>query len=175
VSAGGLGPASWVFLGFASSDWATIIAAVAAALLAAGVAVAGYSVQRKLVRREQRITTYAEALRAVEDYLEAPYVIRRRDGSASARMNLVRHVSDIQSRIAFHRGWLSLHAPVSVCQAYEDFYRASQREAGPQMTDAWTRRPTRRDRDVPMRRPYARPGADAARARVLESMSAELH
>lgn len=161
---------AWSFWGFGPLEVATVVAAALGALIAALVVVAGYRRQKNAARREERVTVYAEALRAVEDYLEAPYLIRRRDGSHQARMDLVRHVSDIQSRIAFHRAWLQLHAASETCEAYEALVRCAKAEAGKQMSHAWRSRPTRHDRDVPLGTRLQQPLSDAARTKVLEAM-----
>jgi hypothetical protein len=153
---------------------ATIIAAVAGALVAATVAVVGYSRQQHERRRDQRAAVYAEALRAVEDYLEAPYRILRRDGSTETRRALTEHLSAIKSRISFHTGWLRLHAPADVSASYEEFVRAAENDAGPQMTAAWRSRPTKHDRDVPLGTHYDRRSADAARDAVLTAMRDDL-
>lgn len=163
-----------LFTYFTWSEGATIIAAVAAGLLAAGVAVFGYSAQQRSARRDQRATGYAEALRAVEDYLEAPYRIRRRDGSSAARMSVATHVSDVQSRISFYSGWLSIHAPHHVRQAYVAFVSAAKQDAGPQMTQAWRSRPTRKDGDVPLGAALPQPRASLARDAVVTAMRQDL-
>jgi len=147
-----------LFTYFTWSEGATIIAAVAAGLIAAGVAVLGYSAQQRSARRDQRATGYAEALRAVEDYLEAPYRIRRRDGSAAARMSVTTHVSDIQSRISL----------------YLAFVGAAKQDAGPQMTQAWRSRPTSKDRDVPLGVALPQPRASLARDAVVAAMRRDL-
>lgn len=163
-----------LFTYFTWSEGATIIAAVAAGLLAAGVAVIGYSAQQRSARRDQRATGYAEALRAVEDYLEAPYRIRRRDGSSAARMSVATHVSDVQSRISLYSSWLSIHAPQDVRQAYIAFVGAAKQDAGPQMTQAWRAKPTRRDWDVPLGAALPQPRASHARDAVLAAMRRDL-
>jgi hypothetical protein len=71
-------------------------------------------------------------------------------------------------------GWLSIHTPDSVATAYTAFVVAARLDAGPQMTAAWESKPTRRDRDVPLRKAYDRHNADAARATVLRAMRADL-
>ncbi len=86
------------------------IATIIAAVLAAAVAVCGYAIQQRMARRERRAAIYSEALRAVEDYLEAPYLVRRRDGSAANRQAITTHISDVQSRLAYHRALLEIHA-----------------------------------------------------------------
>ncbi|MFI2365392.1 hypothetical protein [Promicromonospora sp. NPDC019610] len=161
---------TWSFLGFDSAGWATILTGV----IAVFIFLLGYLLQRRHARRDERSKMFAEALQAVEDYLEAPYLIRRRDGSAPARMDLVRHISSIQSRIEFYRAWLAIHAKPAVHEAYDAFVVAAKKEAGAQMTIEWKSRPTRRDHDVPIDRPYSRRDADQARLRVLRAMSVSL-
>lgn len=162
---------------FANFTWdhgATIVAALVAALVAAAVAVVGYRRQQQQHRRDRRAIMFAEALRAVEDYLEVPYRVRRRDGSHQARMAVTDHISDIQSRISFHTGWLDIHASPQVRDAYTRYVAAAKQEAGPQVTAAWKARPTRRDRDVPIGEPLRQPNAAAARKAVLAAMRANL-
>ncbi|HEY0238711.1 MAG TPA: hypothetical protein VGC37_08700 [Friedmanniella sp.] len=161
---------TWTWLGFAPSDLATVAAAIVGAAIAAVVVVAGYRHQQNEQRRGQRATLYAEALRAVEDYLEAPYLIARRDGSHQARMHLVEHISDIQSRIAFYQAHMSIHAPTPVCEAYAEFVTAARREAGLEMTSLWKGKPTRKDSQVPLGARFARPLSDAARDEVARAM-----
>jgi Tfp pilus assembly protein PilE len=76
--------------------------AVLAVVIAATVAVKAYKAQQQEARRQEKATFYAEAVRAVEDYAETPYRIRRRDGSAQARCEVAQHTSDIKSRISFY-------------------------------------------------------------------------
>lgn len=163
------------------SDVATVLAALAgvlgaigAATIAAVVAVKAYKAQQTESRRQQRATFYAEAVRAVEDYLEAPYRIRRRDGSATARRELTQHVSDVKSRISFYTAWMAIHGTDAVAGAYDAFVRAAQTEAGRQMTSAWHSRPTKKDRDVPIGSPMPRVASDGARAKLLTAMQADL-
>lgn len=148
----------------------TVVAAIAAASIAAWVAMRGYRTQQHEGRRQERARLYAEALRAVEDYLEAPYRIIRRDGSAEARRQLTESLSEIKSRISFYAGWLSINAPTEVYDAYCAYDKAARMEAGLQMTAAWKARPTKRDKDVPLGQGLPRTEADAARAVVLQAM-----
>jgi hypothetical protein len=54
---------------------------IIAALIAALVAVTGYMLTQAQARRERRAREFADALAAVEEYLEAPYRIRRRQAA----------------------------------------------------------------------------------------------
>lgn len=119
AAAPGLGPFHWEHL-------ATIAAGIGAALVAAGVAVWGYRVQQPHARDERRA-----AMRAVEDYLEGPYRIRRRDGSAEQRAQVTTRLSDVKSRINYYRALMDLHAPGAVAQCYDEFARAAQGERAP--------------------------------------------
>lgn len=159
---------------FSWADTATILAGLGAALIAAIVAVLGYSRQKRAQRRDQRAITYAQALQAVEDYLEGPYRIRRRDGTAQARRQISEDLSGTKSRINFHLAWLSINGSDNVAVAYQAYVSTAQREAGPQMTAAWRSRPTHRDRDVPLGQPISRQSSDAARAAVLQAMKTDL-
>ena len=90
--------------GFGPAQWATIIAALIAAL----VVVAGYALTQMQARRERRAKEFADALAAIEEYLEAPYRIRRRQPTPVAREALTTSLSDLQARIAFHLAWLQV-------------------------------------------------------------------
>ena len=164
-----------------SGDMATVvgallgvIGAVVAALIAAGVAVRAYKAQQREIRRQERATFYAEAVRAVEDYMEAPYRILRKDGSHEARRAITQHVSDVKSRIAFYTGWMAIHGTDQVRAAYDAFVTAAQREAGAQMTAAWRQKPVKRDKDVPIGSSLPRAATDTARSALLAALRADL-
>src|SRR5579875_2384947 len=108
--------------GFGPAQWSTIIAAVIAAL----VAVTGYMLTQAQARRERRDREFADALAAVEEYLEAPYRIRRRQAATpEAREALTSALSGLQARIALHRAWLQVEAP-AVGRAYEALVSAAE-------------------------------------------------
>lgn len=163
---------SWPFALFppAPITWDGI-ATIAAALIAAAIVVLGFLHERRQHARSRRAEAYAGALQAVSDYLEAPYRVRRRSGTATDRVALTAHISEIQSRLDFYTAHLALIAP-KVFDAYTDLVAAAKVEAGPQMSAAWKARPTRRDRDVPLVVAYSHPRANAARAVVLVAMKA---
>jgi hypothetical protein len=120
-------------------------------IVAAVVAVNAYKTQQQETRRQEKAKFYAEAVRVVEDYMEAPYRILRKDGSAEARRAITQHISDVKSRISFYTGWMAIHGTIEIRAAYDAFVNAAQREAGPQMTAAWNARPVNKDKDVPLR------------------------
>ena len=162
------------FDGFGWSTAAPIIAAVTAATIAATIAVLGYSRQRRAERRAERANLYAQAIAAVEDYLEAPYRIRRKDGTPATRHAITSHISDVKSRISLHQALLDLHAPTTVSTAYNTFVTAAQQEAGLQMTDAWHAPPTKADAQVPVGVAYDRTNSNTARSAVIAAMKADL-
>lgn len=151
---------------FASDGAATI----AAALIAAMVAVTGYFIQQQIVRRERRARAYSEAVRAVEDYMEAPFLILRRDGSIATQRQITDHISDIQSRIAYHQAELSIYASSEIAAGYSDLVRAARHEAGTAMTDAWNTKPTKRGHSVPLGRRFSRERSDTALNRLVSLM-----
>lgn len=126
--------------------------------------------QQKENRRQERARAYAEAIRAVEDYLETPYRIRRRDGSRAVRWQLTESISDIQSRISLHEGWLAINASEEVYAAYLAFVRAAKEEAGAQMTAAWSGPVTKKDREVPLGEALEQPKSTAAKEVVVDTM-----
>jgi len=155
-------------------DW-DARAAIIAALVAAFAAIWVYYRQQSASRRDGRATIYAEALRAVEDYLEGPYRIRRRDGSAQARLDVTSRLSDVKSAMSFYCAWLEVNAPKDVVEKYRQYVEAAQREAGAQMTAAWAAPTTTRDCDVPLGKLFDRQASDAARAAVIHAMRADLN
>lgn len=152
------------------TEWATIIAGIGAAVVAAGGLVWGYFVQQRRSSRERRAQIYGEAIRAVEDYLEAPFRIMRKDGTAAVRRSLTESISTTQSQIAYYQALLRVHAPESISALYDDFVTAARREAGPAMTSAWSSKPTRRGRDVPLGARFDRTHSDAALDLLVEEM-----
>jgi len=156
--------------GFGPAAWATIIAAAIAAV----VAVAGYVLTQAWARRERRAKAFADALAAVEDYLEAPYRIRRRQASTpEARATLTSALSDLQARMALHGAWLEVEA-AAVAEAYEALVSAARTEAGTQMTDAWNSAPLTSDADMNLNVAYPHPDSDAQRLLVARSMRRDL-
>jgi hypothetical protein len=156
--------------GFGPPEWAVIIAAVIAAL----VAVAGYALTQAWARRERRAKAFADALAAVEEYLEAPYRVRRRQGSTpEIRADLAGTLSGLQTRIALHKAWLQVEAP-AVARAYDDLVSAARTEAGTQMAEAWNAAPLTSDTDMNLKVGYPHPRADSERARVAAAMRRHL-
>jgi hypothetical protein len=159
--------------GLAAGD-VIAIAALIVTLIGIGVTIwlasRNIVAQQKENRRQERAKAYAEAIRAVEDYLETPHRIRRRDGSVEHRWQLTESISEIQSRINFHKDWLRINAPTNVYDAYIEFDRAARVEAGKQMTEGWNGPVTEEDQQVPLGDPLPQPNSTAAKEVVLEAM-----
>jgi hypothetical protein len=135
---------------------------------------AGYLLNQIWARNERRAKAFAEALAAVENYLEMPYRVRRRPASDSeTRATLTNQMSDIKAQIAFHQAWLQVEAP-QVAEAYDELVRAAQEEGGTQMQLAW--KEPLRDTDAAMNLgvAYDRSKSNTARARTLERMRQQI-
>lgn len=148
------------------------VATIAAGLIAAVVAVVGYALQQRHARKERRTVTYSEALRAVEDYLEAPYLIRRRDGSAGSRQAITTHICEIQSRLSYYSALLGMQDDrySEISSAYQALVASARAEGGSAMSAAWRDRPTRKDGDVPLGRRYDCSRSDEARRNYLDAI-----
>jgi len=140
--------------------------AVAGALVSAALT---YHLNQRTTRRERQANVFAEALRAIEDYAELPYRIRRRSGTPESRHELTEQISQIQSRIAFHQAWLAIEAP-SVADPYQNLVRATKAQAGRQMTQAWNEPATTEDSQVSLGVAYPRDQIDKARGECVGAM-----
>jgi hypothetical protein len=146
-------------------------ATLLAALLAAAVVVVGYFVQQGIARATARGQLYADALRAVNDYLEAQYLVKRHDGSSTVRWDIIRHLSDVQSRLMYYQSALVQLAPTAVAEAYAAYVAAARTEAGEQMKIGWAAPPIKRDEQVSRVEPVPHPDTDRARNRLVDLMS----
>ena len=163
-------PTSWL-----SGDHLVAVGTVLAAVVTGLVAIATFRAERRLARSERLATAFAQAIQAVEDYMEAPYRIRRRPArDAQIRFALTSHVSEIQSRIAFHQAWMAVDAS-SVAVPYQRLVEAARVEAGVQMSYAWRGPATRADKDVPMGVRQPHPLSTEAKTACLTAMRIELN
>jgi hypothetical protein len=85
--------------------------------------VIGYSRQRRVERRSERATLYGRAIAGVEEYLEAPYRIRRRDDTAEARFVITSAISDTKTAISLHQALLEMHAPSAITDGLQQVRR----------------------------------------------------
>lgn len=169
-------PGFWA--GLTVGDLATYAGALATlivGIVAANIAVNTYKTQQNEARRQEKAAFYAEAVRAVEDYMEGPYRILRKNGTSEARREITRHISDVKSRISFYTGWMAIHGSIEVRAAYDAFVTAAIQEAGPQMTAAWDAKPVKKDKDVPLRTlPLPRSRTDATRTHLVSTLKKDL-
>lgn len=157
--------------GLGGADLITLAGIFVAAL----VALAGYLLTQAWNRRERWARSFADALAAVEDFLELPYRVRRRPAQddGATRFAIASEISDVQARLKFHSTWLQLQNP-TVASAYDALVRAAREEAAPQRNDAWRLPPIFTDGEVPMLTSYEHPRTDAARVVCVEAMRDEL-
>lgn len=144
-------------------------ATIIAALLAAAFAVFGYAWQQRHARADRRALMYGDALRAVEDYAEAPFLVRRREGKG-ARAAVSTQISEIQSRLALSRALLDISADARIAASYRDLMAVTKKVAGTAMSAAWRSPRVRRDADVPCPDPYDRTRILAARDEYLRAI-----
>ncbi|MFL5999750.1 MAG: hypothetical protein ACJ736_36585 [Streptomyces sp.] len=133
-----------------------------------------YALNQRAVRRERRAKTFAEALTAVEEYLEMPYRIRRRpESSPAVRQQLTDEVSSLLARMAFHQAWLQIEA-TTVAGPYAALVATARAESGAQMSLAWQQPPITTDGGMNLGIPYPRDRSNAARATCIDVMRRHL-
>ncbi|MER6599171.1 hypothetical protein ACFWRZ_34330 [Streptomyces rubiginosohelvolus] len=132
-----------------------------------------YTLNQRASRRERRAKTFAEALTAVEEYLEMPYRIRRRPNSPDARRELTDQVSSLLARMAFHCAWLQIEAS-AVAEPYAALVSAARSEAGMHASEAWRQPPIQSDDGMNLGQAHARDQSAAARAVCIEAMKSIL-
>ena len=159
--------------GLGDFTWANLVT-LGAALLAAGGVILTLIINAARSRRDDLKTQYADALGAVAEYLEGPYRILRKDGEKSTRFALTTKMSDVKTAVDHNQALLRLHAPPGVADAYDKYVNAAKGEAGKQMHDAWLVPPITTDDCVNLDVALPRGNSDAARARLVEVMQADL-
>lgn len=156
---GGLGDFDW-------SAASTLLASVIAGVFV----LVGLLAASARTRRDVRRAVYAEAIRAVSDYLEGPYRVARCHNDPDQRFALSEDLSDIQGRIDAHLVLVELHAPDDVFRAYSAYVAVARREAGQQMAGEWKKKPPRRHPDMNKVSPFDRSESTAARNDLLVKM-----
>jgi hypothetical protein len=152
--------------------WAQTVTLLAAFLTLAGAVITAalsYGLNQRAARRERQTREFAEALAVIEDYAELPYRIRRRLGTPQARHELTEQISQVQSRLAFHQGWLRMEGS-GVARAYEHLVRTTKERAGAQMREAWLEPVLVEDAQVSLGKAYERNDIDGAREACIEAM-----
>lgn len=159
--------------GLGSFDWSA-----ASTLIAGGIAGAfvllGLMANSARARLDTRRAVYAEAVRAVSDYLEGPYLVARCHDDPDQRFDLSRNLSEIQGRLNAHLVLVELHAPGPVFEAYKDYVSVAKAEAGGQMAEQWLKRAPRRRRDMNVTKSFDRSASSGAKKVLLEQMAADV-
>jgi hypothetical protein len=151
-------------------DVAGVLVPLLAVLATVGLGVWTYWRQQQAKHRDELRALFSDALRAVADYQELPYLIRRRsDVSPMTRSDLTRHASDVQTRLDYFVTRLDLEAP-AIGDAYRRLASATRREAGNQMTQAWAQPRLERDDEMPLGAAYTRESAEEERSLCLNVM-----
>ncbi|MEU5411247.1 MULTISPECIES: hypothetical protein [Streptomyces] len=153
-------------------SWAQTTALTVPVIALLGVYIT-YTLNQRAVRRERRSKTFAEALTAVEEYLEMPYRIRRRPDLPEARRELTDEVSSILARMAFHQAWLQIEAS-SVAGPYATLVATARAEAGVQMSVAWLHAPITSDSGMNLGTAYSRERSNAAKTACITAMRRHL-
>jgi hypothetical protein len=114
-------------------SWAPVLAAIIAGL----VAVLGYLVTQFVNRRDRKAKSFAEALAAVREYQELPYLVRRRAASDGAtRAAHAQRWSEVMAKLGFYVAWLRIDSPTAGL-AYADLVTQTRRQCRGHLADAW--------------------------------------
>lgn len=144
------------------------------AIITASVAIWTYVQQQRVKRCDALRDLFSEALRAVADYQELPYLVRRRsDETPMTPSEVARHASEVQTRLDFYVARLRLEARV-LGEAFESLVRATRQEAGTQISDAWRQPRLASDAEMPLGAGYPRGAADEQKARCIRVMQDHL-
>lgn len=99
-----------------------------------------------LARRERKRGLFAEALSAVMEYWEFPYVVRRRRGDArpQERIRISEALREVQARLSFHQAWIGIEGR-RVSRAFDGLLAETRTVMGSQMRVGWNSEPTHDD------------------------------
>lgn len=162
----------------AGTSWFDVLVGVAIPMVVLVGTIAygiwSYRRQQRDKHRDSLRDLFSEALRAVADYQELPYLVRRRsDDSPMKPSELTWHASGVQSRLDFYVARLQLESD-ALGTAYGALVGATRREAGAHMTEAWRENRLASDADIPLGAAYPRNSADQERQRCLAVMRQHL-
>ena len=153
---------------------ASLVIGIAIAAVAAWFAVKKYGREKENDRREARADIYAQALQAVQDYVELPYYVIRREDTPAGNVAVATRISETQSRLDFHRSWILIHAPEAVRGAYSALVDTARREAGRQISEAWNRPARNEAAEMPLGEKLPTPEYNAARDALRKMMRQDL-
>lgn len=162
-----------------AADWsrgfmANVAVPMLAAFLAALVVVMGYLYERRTRRRDDLRTLFSDALEAVAEYQELPYlVLRRGEASPMKRSELSARISAVQTRLDFFSARLFLESP-DLGAHYSDLVRTVRSESGSQITEAWRTKRVVDDADIPLGAALSRSKGEASKTNCLRVMKEHL-
>jgi hypothetical protein len=105
-----------------------------AAIIAALVAFIGHWTNQYANRREGRVHTYAEALQALSEYEELPFLIWRRQSLSDA--TLVERTSELWARVRYYELLLQVDSS-AVGAAYVNLVQTTRLQGKPFRKEAW--------------------------------------
>ena len=126
--------------------WTAILLA---ALISAAVSVIGYWQNARAKRQDRQRQLFADAFRAVMEYREFAFRVRRRPPGTD-RTAITDDLSDVQAQLNLHMATLEIEAP-RVAEHYRMLVVETRRVAGPQISAGWDQEPTQRDSDIHIR------------------------
>lgn len=116
--------------------WEAILIAAA---VSAGVALLGMWQGARTARQDRQRRLFGEALAAVMEYREYPYIVRRR-ANESERSDISRSLSSIQGSLNRYVAILATESR-TVGAAYEELVEHTRTVAGPLIAEGWDRQP----------------------------------
>lgn len=143
---------------------------LASALIAASVVIIGYWANHYVARRERRTRLYANALEAIADHEELPYLIWRRLSLDAAV--LTERISQGHGRLRYYQTLLHLDSP-AVGAAFADLADATRAQGEELRRLAW-QHPVRDDQTAQAMPAQIAYDTHRQRDRCLEAMRLEL-
>ena len=124
-----------------------------AAIGLAGV-LAGLWVNGDRAERDRRRRLHARALKAIIDYGEMPFMIRRRrheeSNRSAERVRLSDHFSAVKAEITTSQVLLAADGHEAISVAYNELVEEARRTAGADAHKAWTEEPVFKDEEMNM-------------------------
>jgi hypothetical protein len=117
-------------------------------ILAAVVAILGYTITHATNRVERRSRTYADAISALVQFQNLPHRIRRRsDGSDVTRALISEHVRNVHEALSYHVVLLRLDSP-KVGAVFDELVKHTREEGARHRRDAWASHPATSDAEM---------------------------
>lgn len=159
---------------WSQSVWAHVVVPVVAAAIVASVAVRGYLYERRNRRRDDLRALFSQALEAVAEYQELPYLVRRRgEVSPMTTAELSARISAVQIRLDFYSARLVLEED-KLGSIYSALVKVIRSESGAQISDAWRSVRLADDSDQPLGAAFSRAEGEKAKSDCLLLMQAYL-